>query len=454
MRSLWHRLPFKYQLIGALALVTLVAVAIVYLLADQAIQARFTEFRGRAGIAQARHLRYLLSEYYARYGSWQGLDQLLNAPGRDQRPEQPLVLADAHGVIVVSSDEQLLGKRLSPEDLALGMPIWYGPERVGTLFVRPPPRVLTPLEQQFAQSVQSAILLAGGVALLVAFVLGMILIRRLAQPLTELRHAAEQIAQGHLETRVEVSESDELGHLGQAFNTMAQSLHRSEHLRRRMILDIAHELRNPLMIQQSHLELLLDRVTELTPQQLETIYEQNLLLGRLVRDLQLLALADAGELQIVRAPVSLREVLVGIVEQMRPALAEKAIQLSAAIAPDLPMLSVDRQRLEQVLLNLLDNALRYTPAQGVIRLSATLGQDEVLVSVSDSGPGIAPEDLTRVFDRFYRGDKSRARSSGGTGLGLAIAKALIEAHGGQIWAENLPNGGARFSFTLPLVLKS
>ncbi|MCS6936530.1 MAG: ATP-binding protein [Candidatus Bipolaricaulota bacterium] len=454
MRAFWHRLPFKYQLLGALALVTLVAVSVVYLLADQAIQTRFTEFRGRAGAAQARHLRYLLSEYYARYGSWQGLHQLLNAPGRDQRLEPPLVIADAEGVIVVSDEEQLLGQQLSPEDLALGMPIWYRGERVGTLFVRPPPRVLTPLEQQFAQSVQSAILLAGGVALIVAFVLGTVLMRRLAQPLTELRNAAEQIAQGHLETRVNVSESDELGRLGQAFNAMAQSLHRSEHLRRQMVLDIAHELRNPLMIQQSHLELLLDRVTELTPQQIETIYQQNLLLGRLVRDLQLLALADAGELPVERAPLSLAEVLQSVSDQMAPALQEKEITLQMRGSSQELIVYGDRQRLEQVLMNLLENARCYTPIGGTIRVSATAQGSEALVSVEDSGPGISPEDLPHLFDRFYRGDKSRARASGGTGLGLAIAKALVEAHNGKIWAENLPNGGARFSFTLPLALKS
>ncbi|MDW8141765.1 MAG: ATP-binding protein, partial [Candidatus Bipolaricaulota bacterium] len=367
---------------------------------------------------------------------------------------QPLVIADTEGVIVVSDEEQLLGQQLSPEDLALGMPIWYRGERVGTLFVRPPPRVLTPLEQQFAQSVQSAILLAGGVALIVAVVLGMVLMRRLAQPLTELRSAAEQIAQGKLDIKVNVSGSDELGHLGRTFNAMSESLHRSEELRRQMVLDIAHELRNPLMIQQSHLELLLDRVTELTPQQIETIYQQNLLLGRLVRDLQLLALADAGELPVERVSLSLAEVVQSVSDQMAPALQEKEITLQTRGSSQELIVYGDRQRLEQVLMNLLENARRYTPIRGAIKVSATSQNGEALVSVEDSGPGISPEDLPHLFDRFYRRDKSRARASGGTGLGLAIAKALVEAHGGKIWAENLPNGGARFSFTLPLALKS
>jgi signal transduction histidine kinase len=133
-------------------------------------------------------------------------------------------------------------------------------------------------------------------------------------------------------------------------------------------------------------------------------------------------------------------------------MAEKSLRLEAEIADDLPTLAVDRQRIEQVLLNILDNACRYTSPGGTIRLSARREGSVVHVSVLDQGPGIAPEDLPHIFERFYRGDKSRARSSGGTGLGLAIAKALIEAHGGSIWAENAPTGGARFHFTVPIDL--
>jgi signal transduction histidine kinase len=450
MKTLWQRIPFTYQLIGAFAIATICAILIVYAFADWSIQERFRTYRARAATLQARPLQRFLTSYYYRFGSWEGLSELLNPQLQELPPlEQPLVIADATGLVFISSDPRLLGRRLSERELSAGVPIRVGGERVGTLIMAIPAGTFNPLEQAFSQSVRDSILLAGAIALIIALGLGILFVRRLARPLAELRVAAEQISQGKLEPRVHITSSDELGRLGRTFNQMAESLQRSEALRRQLILDIAHELRNPLMVQQSHLELLLDNVVPPTPEQLQTIYEQNLLLGRLVRDLQLLALADAGELQIVRVPTQFREILQRVIAHIHPTLEEKQIALEAQITDDLPTVSVDPQRIEQVLLNLLDNACRYTPPGGKIVLSAYREDGAVHVSVRDGGPGIAPEDLPHIFERFYRGDKSRARSSGGTGLGLSIAKALIEAHGGRIWAENAPQGGACFHFTVP-----
>lgn len=451
MKALWQRIPFAYQLIGAFAIATICAIVIVYAFADWSIQERFRGYRARAAAIQARPLQRFLTSYYYRFGSWEGLSEVLNPQLQELPPlEQPLIIADAMGMVFISSDPKLLGRKLSERDLAAGVPIRVGAERVGTLIMAVPAGTFNPLEQEFSQSVHESILFAGGVALVIALGLGVLFVRRLARPLEELRAAAEQIAQGNPPPRVHITSNDELGRLGETFNQMAESLQRSEQLRRQLILDIAHELRNPLMVQQSHLELLLDNIIQPSPQQLQTIYEQNLLLGRLVRDLQLLALADAGELQIVQTPTPLRELLQRIVAQVQPTLEEKKLSLESDIAEDLPTLAVDPQRIEQVLLNILDNACRYTPPGGTIRLSAYKENAAVHVSVRDEGPGIASEDLPHIFERFYRGDKSRARSSGGTGLGLAIAKALIEAHGGRIWAENAPTGGACMHFTLPL----
>jgi signal transduction histidine kinase len=450
MKTLWQRIPFAYQLIGAFAIATICAIMIVYAFADWSIQERFRTYRARAATMQARPLQRFLTSYYYHFGSWEGLSELLNPQLQELPPlEQPLVIADATGLVFISSDPRLLGRRLSERELSAGVPIRVRGERVGTLIMAIPAGTFNPLEQAFSQSVRDSILLAGAIALIIALGLGILFVRRLARPLEELRVAAEQISQGRSPPRVHITSSDELGRLGQTFNQMAESLQRSEALRRQLILDIAHELRNPLMVQQSHLELLLDNVVPPTPEQLQTIYEQNLLLGRLVRDLQLLALADAGELQIVRVPTQFREILQRVIAHIHPTLEEKQIALEAQIADDLPTVAVDPQRIEQVLLNLLDNACRYTPPGGKIVLSAYREDGAVHVSVRDGGPGIAPEDLPHIFERFYRGDKSRARSSGGTGLGLSIAKALIEAHGGKIWAENAPQGGACFHFTVP-----
>ncbi|MBI1743849.1 HAMP domain-containing protein [Candidatus Acetothermia bacterium] len=453
MIALWHRIPFKYQLIGAFAIITLLAMIAVYSFASLEIQNRFGEFVDRADLMRARQIRDVLTVYYHHNGSWQGIEQLANphVEGADRFLEAPFALADRDGKVIISTDDRLIGRNLSESDLSKGLPIRAQGERVGTVFIGAPKRGLNPVEKQFLDSVQVSTLWAGGLALILSVGLGFLLVRRMARPLSELRVAAEKISQGKLESRVNVTSDDELGLLGQTFNQMTDSLQRSENLRRQMVMDVAHELRTPLMVQQSHLELLLDKVAEPTPQQLETIYEQNLLLGRLVKDLQVLAVAESGELKIERASVSLKETLESIAEHVRPAIAEKEISLHVSIPENLPTLCVDRQRIEQVLLNLLDNARRHTPQGSAIELHAELQDKQVQISVLDQGPGILPEELPYLFERFYRADQSRSRQSGGFGLGLAIAKHLVEAHGGRIWAEaSAPGQGAVFRFTLPI----
>ncbi|GAI07917.1 unnamed protein product, partial [marine sediment metagenome] len=200
------------------------------------------------------------------------------------------------------------------------------------------------------------------------------------------------------------------------------------------------------------LEGLRDGLLEPTPENFAALHNKILLTSRLVGDLQQLALADAGQLSIKRGTCDLG----GLVEQIRATieveLEDMGIELFIDLPKDLSPVEADSQRVEQVLLNLLSNAERYTPEGGSIRISArVLAGGKVRVSICDSGPGLSDEDLAHIFDRFYRADKSRTRESGGAGLGLAIAKALVEAHGGKIWAENAPEGGACFHFTLPSV---
>jgi signal transduction histidine kinase len=473
MKTLWHRISFKFQLIGAFSLITLLALGAVYTFAYWDVQRRFERFATVVADQRAQEIRNILAVYYHHNGSWEGIEQLAmsrlegrdrNAPPlgglsrRPPRPEEadrrfaePFILADHVGKILISDDLSLVGKQIADADLERGLAIFVGAERVGTLLRGVFKPRFSPLEKQFLDSVQLSTLLAGSLALVFSVGLGFLLVRRMARPLSELEVAAGQIAQGRLESRVSVTSDDELGKLGQSFNQMADSLERSEALRRQMVMDVAHELRTPLMVQQSHLELLLDKVAETTPEQLQIIYEQNLLLGRLVKDLQVLAVAEAGELRIERTPVSVAALLNGIAEHVRPAMSEKKISLQIEAPENLPTLCIDRQRIEQILLNLLDNALRHAPSESKIQLCAELKEKEIQISVIDQGPGISADDLPYVFERFYRADKSRSRQSGGFGLGLAIAKHLVEAHGGKIWAENQASEqGAVFKLTLPV----
>ena len=196
---------------------------------------------------------------------------------------------------------------------------------------------------------------------------------------------------------------------------------------------------------------MIDGVFPTTPDQLASLHEETLLLARLVEDLRELALADAGQLQINRAPSDLGALIEKTVATFAPQARVKEIAMSADIARDLPRANIDEQRIEQVLRNLIGNALRHTPANGAIMMRALIARAGLVrVSVADTGEGIAAEDLPNVFDRFYRGDKPRSRAGGGAGLGLAIARQLVRAHGGAIGVESEPGRGATFWFTLPV----
>jgi signal transduction histidine kinase len=241
---------------------------------------------------------------------------------------------------------------------------------------------------------------------------------------------------------------------------MAANLAASEEQRRQMVADIAHELRTPLSVMQANLEAMQDGVLPTDAEQLASLHEETLLLSRLVADLRLLSLAEAGQLELELTEADLGELASRAAERLRPAADARGVALAVEIAAGLPRVQVDADRFIQMIGNLVDNALRYTPPGGRIELAVRWSGEagptrRPIVAVTDTGGGIAPADLPHVFDRFYRGDKSRARASGGSGLGLAIVKQLVEAHGGQVWAESpvfqAADGqryGSRFSITV------
>jgi signal transduction histidine kinase len=241
-----------------------------------------------------------------------------------------------------------------------------------------------------------------------------------------------------------------LGELAVAFNQMNRDLARQRGLRRQMTADIAHDLRTPLSIILGHAEALSEGVLPPTPESLHIIHDEAKRLNRLVEDLRTLSLADAGELPLVKRLVSPVTLLERARQAHTPQAAQKGIRLEMMAAPDLPAVSVDSDRMAQVLDNLLANALRFTPLQGLVTLSARKNGPDVEISVADNGPGMETAELAHLFDRFYRGDKARQREpDGGSGLGLAIARSIVAGHDGRIWAESAPGEGARFILTLP-----
>lgn len=310
-------------------------------------------------------------------------------------------------------------------------------------------RMMGPEELHFLAQLRRTTWLAALAGGLAAVLLGILMARYLTIPLRRMSDAAARIGRGDLAQEVPVPSDDDLGNLARAFNTMAADLRRLEESRHNLVADIAHELGTPLSVLQANLEGMLDGVVEPAPDRLAALHTQVRLLARLVEDLRDLSLAQAGRLPLYRAPTDLAALVVDAAAAVGPHAADKNVTVQSRIAAGLPAVSVDRERMMQVVHNLLDNAIRYTPAGGAVTVGLDAGEREVRFWVADTGPGIPPEERDRIFDRFYRLDASRSRASGGSGLGLAIVKSLVEAHGGRVWVESREGEGSRFTVALP-----
>jgi signal transduction histidine kinase len=298
----------------------------------------------------------------------------------------------------------------------------------------------------------SAIGAAAGVAptiligLLALFVLAMIgrAIRRAAAPVGDLIEASGRVESGDFSTRVPERGPREVRTLARSFNAMSSRLEEVEQQRRSALADVSHELRTPLTVIQGNLEALLDGVYPADAAHLQPILDETRLLERLIDDLRTLTLVEAGSLVLHREPTDLGPLLDDVAASYHSQADDAGVALTVTVAPDLPSLEVDPARIREVVANLLTNALRHTPRDGKVELSAQLAGDHVEITVHDTGSGIPPDQLDKVFDRFYR-----APDSPGSGLGLPIARSLVEAHGGVIKAESPAGAGATIRFTLP-----
>jgi two-component system OmpR family sensor kinase/two-component system sensor histidine kinase BaeS len=310
--------------------------------------------------------------------------------------------------------------------------------------------------QAFLHQVQRSLVWAALLAAVLSLGLGVLVSRVLTAPLARLTRAAQAIADGDLSQRVQVADGNggEIGDLGAAFNGMAASLAQAETLRKNLVADVSHELRTPLTIIQGNIQAILDGVYPLEMAQMAGLYDETRLLMRLVDDLHDLALAEAGQLRLERAPVDLVALVRTTVGQFEPVAGAARVSLTLEAAENVPDVLGDADRLAQVLRNLLSNALRHTPAGGQVIVHVGRAGEQAEIRVADTGSGVASEDLPHVFDRFYRGDKGGSRRGGGAGLGLAITRQLVVAHGGQIAVVSQTGTGATFTVTLPALSPS
>ena len=299
---------------------------------------------------------------------------------------------------------------------------------------------MTAINQQVTIAAVAVAILAG----VVAFWLS----RRIVEPVRRLEGAAHAMEAGDYGQRVQLEGSDEIALLGRAFNGMAEAIERNENLRKQMTSDVAHELRSPLNNLTGYLEAIADGVVQPDEGTISSLRDEAGLLVRLVADLEQISLVDAGRQVLHVRPLRFANVVTSAVAVMQPRAASRGITIVCDAQTPVEV-DADPDRLAQVVRNLLENAITHTPAGGVIRVQVASIDDRVVLTVTDSGPGIPEEHLPYIFERFYRADPSRTRATGGAGLGLAIVEQLVRVHGGTVSATNGEGGGARLMVSLP-----
>jgi two-component system sensor histidine kinase BaeS len=282
-----------------------------------------------------------------------------------------------------------------------------------------------------------------------ALITGTLLFRQITRPLARLQTSALQLGSGQMNVQVPVTTTDEVGQVSRAFNHMADRIAAQEKLRQQMVADVAHELRTPLSVIRANLEAMLDGLISPEPQEIGEIHAEVLRLIRLTEDLRMLSLADAGQLRLQATQVDIGDLIETILRRMTPTADSQEITLEGDIHGLSMPVAADSDKLEQALINLLDNSLRHVPAGGQVVLHGRQTRDALIITVRDNGPGIPPGDLPHIFERFWRGDRSRSRTGGGSGLGLAIVKQIVDLHAGTIKHDTPAGGGCRFTITLP-----
>jgi signal transduction histidine kinase len=466
-RSLRTRLTLSFLI------AIVVTAGIVVLLANLITANQFRNLVAFAGQRYAQRLAPVFADYYVAVGGWDGVEELMafvQDTGRQPPPHAPmprhvmpmsgmvdpggerLLLVDVEGHVIADSQPEASVPRNLSSNLDRGAEIVVDGQQVGTLIVYSGLGELTPSQKDFLRQVNTLMLVAGSVAALGVLIVGGLQARRIVKPVRALAAAAHRVADGDLSQRIPVTSEDELGEMAAAFNTMAAELERQHELRHRAMADIAHELRTPLSVLQVQLESIEDNLTAPTPEVIAGLRGDLAHLSHLVEDLRVLTLADAGELRVEAEPVEMGGLVRDVVGRMQTAARVKEVILDTQLPDaDLSVMG-DAQRLTQVLLNLLSNALQHTPPGGRVVISARQAEGEIYVTVQDSGEGISPGDLPHVFERFYRADRARSRDTGGSGLGLSIAKSLVEAQGGTITVESQVGQGSIFTVSLPQAL--
>ena len=471
-------MKIKQRLLLFFAIVVGAGGLATFALVARATESQFRTFVFSGDAEKARVYADILGEYYVEHSGWDGLQAFLSGmpafvfsklderikgeKGLSPLPARSfgalgallsdrIAVADSGGRIVADTSGKLLGTVHPGTHLARGVSVMADFQRVGTVLVGSMvDSTFTGANERYLEQVLRSIALAVIVSVTLAALLGIALSAQITRPLAVLDAAARKVASGDLSVMVPVSGGDEVASLASSFNTMTEELRRLDEAKRRIIADSAHELRTPVTLIRGSLEGMIDGVFPLDMGTIRGVHDETMRLSRLIDMLRELELIDSGELKLDRAELDLASALNKAANLFRLSAGEKEIHIEVDDRGAAGLKAfADALRFEEVLYNLIGNAIKYSPRGGKVALSARQEGPSVLVSVDDSGPGIPGPEREKVFERFYRTDKSRAQDSGGRGLGLSIAYEIVKAHGGRVRVEDSPLGGAAFIVELP-----
>jgi two-component system sensor histidine kinase BaeS len=312
---------------------------------------------------------------------------------------------------------------------------------------RPPPS-----ESRLLSGINRSLVVAGIIGSIFGLIISSLTSNWVLSPIRQLRSSVSRFGSGQLTERVEIKGSGEIGELAESFNLMAEQMDLAHQQRRKLIADISHELRTPISNMQGYIEAIEDEILEPNDKNMKIMHDQILQLSNVVEDLRVLAEVDSGDLKLKKEMRSLGSTIDGVVNAFGLRASEKNVSLLANFEKSNELVLIDEERIKQVITNLLNNALRYSPGGSRVDIDLEENDGMFRISVSDKGPGIPPSDVELIFNRFYRVDSSRNKESGGRGLGLSIAKEFVEAHGGNIWVETISGGGSKFIFEIPKLI--
>jgi signal transduction histidine kinase len=466
-----HSLRFKITL----AFVTLMIVGnstSIYL-ANRNVSEKYASYINQSDRQKAYMAALFLADRWEEFQNDQNrlprLQEQIQIPrsgmGRNMTGEKgdpvPFIVTDEIGTILLSpGPPEKPGETL--EHFSKGVPVYVN-EKVKAYVLAGSmiDHELSRIDKTMLNNINRVLIVTNIISTLAILALGIVLLGRVLSPLEKIERAAADLGRGRYSVRTKVSGKDEIGRLGFHFDEMARSLEASEEWKRRIIADTAHELRTPVSLVLSRLEMIKDGIYPADESQLNTLYREVEHFSRLIREMQKLAGMEGGTRTLEKGAAALSPFCVGQIRSFLPESHKKEITLlwngeivTDTFLPTFPngeedRLEADWNKLEQVLKNLLSNALRHTPEKGTVELHIEKTSTDFRIRVADSGPGIPPGERARIFDRFYRLDGARNREHGGSGLGLAISKAIVEAHGGTISAGESSLGGAEFQVKLP-----